>query len=501
MLLDARAPQGAGDLAAQMQLTPRQVNYGLKGLAQWLAQRNIQLKITPGLGVELDCSPSQSDSLLQELEIEANFQLVLSAEQRQQLLAFLLLVAGEPFIAYQLQQLTQVSRTTILKDLDAIAEILVAWKLLLERRPNYGIWVEGDEHQRRQALVALLWGEMPFEDRQFSISHHEGLSFLLAEDGDLLPIVKQVQNHLAQWDMPRTLSHVAYAESQLGGRFTDDAVLLLALAFAIQTQRVYSGSYVQLSDAPVQQIKSLPVWQVAAELARRLGWRQVKTWPEDEVALLSMCLLAAPRNERWPGDLEIDETITSMVDMLQARAAAAYDLPALAQDRTLRDGLLIHIIPACLRQRYRLWMPASLFRSELPERYAVEQRLAQELADMVAEKTAVTLPPYEINTLAMLLRAAYIRERPPHVRDVIVVCPSGMATAQLLVARLKARFPRLGALTVLSMREINPAKTAAAELIITTVPLPAAICQKAKVIQVHPLLLPEDIEAITQWLA
>ena len=77
-----------------------------------------------------------------------------------------------------------------------------------------------------------------------------------------------------------------------------------------------------------------------------------------------------------------------------------------------------------------------------------------------------------------------------------------MATAQLLVARLKTRFPRLGVLRVVSMRELNQELTARAELIITTVPLPGStVKNQSNVIQVHPLLLPEDVERITQWLA
>ncbi|MGC8000323.1 hypothetical protein, partial [Salmonella enterica] len=89
-----------------------------------------------------------------------------------------------------------------------------------------------------------------------------------------------------------------------------------------------------------------------------------------------------------------------------------------------------------------------------------------------------TLPASEINNVALLLRAAYIRERPNRLQEVIIVCPSGMATAQLLVARLKTRFPHLGALRVVSLRELNRTVTASAELIITTVPLPDTILAK-----------------------
>jgi hypothetical protein len=49
------------------------------------------------------------------------------------------------------------------------------------------------------------------------------------------------------------------------------------------------------------------------------------------------------------------------------------------------------------------------------------------------------------------------------------------------------------------VRELND-KIGNAELIITTVPLPTSVKSNIKIIQVHPLLLPEDIETITRWL-
>ena len=122
------------------------------------------------------------------------------------------------------------------------------------------------------------------------------------------------------------------------------------------------------------------------------------------------------------------------------------------------------------------------------------------MAALINKHTSVKLPEAEINNIAALLRAARIRIRPYRFRQVIIVCPSGMATAQLLVARLEARFPRLGPLKVFSMRELNTERMAQADLIITTVPLAEEISEQIDVIQVHPLLLPEDVEAITEYL-
>jgi mannitol operon transcriptional antiterminator len=143
----------------------------------------------------------------------------------------------------------------------------------------------------------------------------------------------------------------------------------------------------------------------------------------------------------------------------------------------------------------------ALNNASLPDQYEREDVIAQEVVRIVAEHTGLTLPQCEVNNLVILLRAAYIRNRTYRFDRIIVVCPSGMASAQLLVARLNARFPHLNKLEVTSLRDLTPSLVASADLILTTIPLPKQYAGNNKVIQVHPLLMPEDIEAITRFLS
>ena len=211
-------------------------------------------------------------------------------------------------------------------------------------------------------------------------------------------------------------------------------------------------------------------------------------------------ILSAPRNERWPGDLDMESYFHDLIIDIMKQIAEYYDAPEMSEDRILRDGLVNHIIPACLRQKFDLWQPYPDPDYSLSEEYTYEYKIARNTSELIEDQTGYRLPDAEINSIAMLLRAARIRVRPYRFRQVIVVCPSGMATAQLLVARLEARFPRLGPLEVVSLRELSDEQLAQVDLIISTIPLADEINQHIDVIQVHPLLLPEDVEAITQYL-
>jgi hypothetical protein len=66
---------------------------------------------------------------------------------------------------------------------------------------------------------------------------------------------------------------------------------------------------------------------------------------------------------------------------------------------------------------------------------------------------------------------------------------------------LNARFPYLNKLEVTSLRDLTPGLVASADLILTTVPLPRQFASNPKVILVHPLLMPADIDAITRYLS
>lgn len=499
------------DLAKQMNLSSRQVSYGLRGVRSWLEQRNILLQITPGIGVEVICSTDRREALLRDLGTGGKYELVLSAGQRCQLISLSLLTSTEPIILQNLQHDTQVSRTTILKDIECVAERLQEFDLSVEKRPNFGTWIAGSEWKIRQALTALLWGDTLFEDPIFEMTHGLGLEFNLEKDAQLLPALQDVIELIDSLDSERMTSLVASAEAEMGGRFTDHEVLHLTLALAVQMLRIKCQRLIKaplLAPEESEKLGKNPVWDVARRLLQMVHpIHTLDPNPEtyaaysNEINALTILLLAGSKNERWPGDPETEKEFDLLISRLLQLAEKAYELPGLSHDVTLRDGLIANVIPACLRRQYNLWSPVSRQPNQLSaQKYPFEHQIAGHLGAEVKKYTSYDLPQYEINNLALLLRAAWVRERPHLLREVIVVCPSGMATAQLLVARLKARFPRMGKLNVISMRELSSQKLSETDLIITTVPL-TGLDLPVKIIQVHPLLLPEDIATITQWLA
>ncbi len=502
VLLDANRPIGSVELADRLHLTPRQVSYCMQGVRVWLRQHDQDLVVLPGVGFAVHVESEQARALCEKVNVHAGIQIVLSVSQRQQLLALFLLTRSEPFILTQLEQLSQVSRMTILKDLDEIEKWMQGQSLTLIRKPHFGTQVSGGEHDCQQALAELLWGEAPFSgDPVTEITHAEGLKFNFESDARHLPLVQAVGDYLAGLPTRRTIGLVAKAEEQLGGRFTDDAVLHLALVFAIMSRRIQAGKHLEVDEKLLSSLQSSKVWAVASYVAGRLGREASAFWLPSDIAGVAMEMMAAPRNEIFPGELDNESDFSALIERLMEHISLTFGISKIKYDRTLQNGLVNNIVPACFRQRYNLWFPVTLNKASLPDRHDEEFVAAQEISQLVREFTGVTLPQSEINNLVALLRAAFIRNRSHRFNRVIVICPSGMATAQLLVARLHARFPNLSNLEVISLRDLTPTLVSSADLILSTVPLPRQYANNPKVLLVHPLLMPEDIETITQFLS
>jgi mannitol operon transcriptional antiterminator len=224
-----------------------------------------------------------------------------------------------------------------------------------------------------------------------------------------------------------------------------------------------------VAEQTVEWLQSLTIWPVASFVAQRLSKDSNSIWKPGDIAGIAMEMMAAHRAEIMPGEIEPGEDFPSLIDRLMEYISEAFGISKLKHDHTLQNGLRNYIVPACFRQQFNLWYPESLSKTTLPEQYERENDIAQGLSQMVQEHTSIKLPQAEINNLVVLLRAAFIRNRTYRFEHIMVVCPSGMATAQLLVARLNARFPYLNPLGISHAAQPQPGYVH--RLILTTVPL------------------------------
>jgi hypothetical protein len=172
-----------------------------------------------------------------------------------------------------------------------------------------------------------------------------------------MPLAEYIQQLLAQINIRRTIGLVAKAEEELGGRFADDAVLYLALSISISALRVQGGHHLIDNEHQLDWLESLQVWPVATFIAGRLERDLNSFWKPGDVASITVKMIAAPRNVILPGEIEGYDDFTVLIERLLEYISQTFEISKLRHDRTLQNGLLTYIVPACYRQRFQVWFP------------------------------------------------------------------------------------------------------------------------------------------------
>ncbi|HEC33100.1 MAG TPA: transcription antiterminator [Chloroflexi bacterium] len=516
-LLQAEGPVPAVELATRLNLSPRMVRYRLGQVGAWLAQHGGVLHKRPGRGLWIEASTEARDRILTQLRELSGYALALSPTERQHLLILTLLLEDQPTVAKRLQRRLGVSRSTLFKDLDRASAWCAAHRLSLVRRPGFGIVVEGEEQDWREALVGFLLTNLGSQHLFFICSGGDPQEALRRLSPISVP-VSTALTFLRSLQIAHARRAIALAETRLGVRFSDNTFAVLVLHVAVLITRVAQGKAVNVSPEVDRSLSGHPCFSVAlevlGEMARELGL----PIPEGEATCLATKLIGAQVNHCLPetaggrfdrmnvatlvkrlvGKQPDRVNVAALVKRLVNKAAELLD-PRLGNDRQLAQELTTHLKPFLERLRFGVGVHNPLL-DDLKAAYPHVFWVAERLSMLLAEEIGQPVPEEETGYIAMYLGAALERLRPAPRRRVLVVCPMGTATSQLLASRLRAEFPQLDLVEVLSLREFLAQPLIAADAIISTVaslPLQTHL----PMIHVHPLLPPADVARIRKWLA
>ena len=128
---------------------------------------------------------------------------------------------------------------------------------------------------------------------------------------------------------------------------------------------------------------------------------------------------------------------------LMMNVAAVRLQESLGTDADLRNNLEQHLDRLAVRMRYGLPVHNPLLH-EVADRYPLVHAVARELGELISKYLDAPVAEDEIGFVTMYLCGAMERSRLHPAKRAIVVCPSGMATAWVLVSRLQTEFPQLG---------------------------------------------------------
>ncbi|KHE66697.1 HTH domain-containing protein, partial [Halobacillus sp. BBL2006] len=185
LLLEARHDLPVKQVAEILDVSSRTVHRDLKGIEKILRVHDLTLQKKAGSGLAILGKVEDQEELKQSIFEQES--LDYTPEERQVLILSRLLEAKEPVKLLTFAHELGVTVATISHDLDKIEEVLGEFQLHLIRKRGYGVEVQGEEANIREAIRYIIMQHM---------DEHDFLQLLRDNIQSDSPMLDSVSDHL-----------------------------------------------------------------------------------------------------------------------------------------------------------------------------------------------------------------------------------------------------------------------------------------------------------------
>ncbi|ALS02891.1 transcriptional antiterminator [Enterococcus silesiacus] len=160
LLLDLEESVTTKELAETFQVSVRTIKYDLENIRDWFKEQNVLLQTRRNKGIWLELPDSERLTLKNEIIEVERFETYPDQELRVNQLIFRLLLASNYLTSQELADEIQVSRNTIVSDLDRVQELIQAYGLVLNRQSRQGFSIIGEESKIRLLMEYITQKEI-----------------------------------------------------------------------------------------------------------------------------------------------------------------------------------------------------------------------------------------------------------------------------------------------------------------------------------------------------
>ncbi|KUJ89839.1 BglG family transcription antiterminator [Thermoanaerobacter sp. CM-CNRG TB177] len=491
MLLNSEQPLTVDYIANTLKVSNKTIRNDLKKAEEFVQQKGVKIIKKPRVGIVLEGPRNKKLELVDEIKKSLDFEEPFSPEARKNYILKRLFMSKGSVTIKELAEELYVSRITIHKDLQSVEKWLNKFNLKLLKKPNYGIEVVGDEENWRNAVASLIvltkeqkeLKEFLYNDYTGRIDYRTLMQLRELFDIDYKQLEKIVSN----------------AESKLKFRFSDEAFISLVIHVAISIERLKHKKDVKLSKAVLNNLKQKDEYVIAQQMAKEIEEKFNVVLSESEIGYIVLHIIGTKMQQNKIEDvnleLEDEESIELAVIMSKeiiniAERALSLDL---SNDKQLLNGLILHLRPTINRLKYGLTLRNPLLndiKENYPEIYGVAWMTSVVFEKYLGKKVAEE----EIGYIALHLGAAVERAKKP--LKALVVCTTGIGTAQLLAARLEKSFKQIEIKDIVSSVSLHESILNDIDIVISTVPIEI----NKPFINISPLLTQNDIKRLDEFI-
>ncbi|PKM65616.1 MAG: hypothetical protein CVU95_14910 [Firmicutes bacterium HGW-Firmicutes-2] len=515
-LASSDQPMAIVDLKKSYKVSERTIRYDLKEIEDWLKHNNLgSIKTIYAKGITLSCDQQQKAKILNQLQINEPSYDYYSSEERQKIIIIELLNSDEPIKTEYLQMRLIVSRGTIIKELKIVEQWLNKYKLVLLKKPNYGIKIQGTETSKRNALIGMAKDFMSTE---------QILGIIRTIDLNKKSPVnnqKYLYNDILMSNINLELLEESLFKLQdlLGVKLGGNSFASLFTHLAIALQRIQIGKNIFFPPEDLVLMEKTKEYKICEVFAEILNENFHVSIPKPEIGYITLHILAAQLHKKSEENkTPLNATLSPITNHLNATELLLKDdninFMEMAADITkyvktqlniefqnenqMMLDLCIHLKPAVHRCNYKMFL-ANPILDDIKQNYFRLFLIVKEALLLLNFKYPIEMNDHEVSYITLHFAAEIEKGNVLFAKrlNVLLVCASGIGTAKMLHNRIITNFNNFNIIDSISYLDFFNQINKPIDLVISTIPLKQ---NNYDCIVVNPLLMKEDIQKIEAFI-
>lgn len=490
-LRDSGHPMTIRQLSDCFNVSQRTVRYDLKKIDDFLLDCSLpQLMRKPNSGIQVCLSQQDLVTLNKRLLGIGNYQYTLSpAERRQYILAEL--IANRSYVTIQeLANKLCVSRNTVILDLKELRAQTKQYGIEILSKTKEGIQISGKEENIRKILMTIMSDHFDKEtvvrDIQNQVLKHKGLG-----------LEREFRNIFADIDIGFIEKCIQIAEQELNVQFSDTAYSGIVLHIAMALKRIQFGNDIVISKSELKTLTVTKEFAVASSVASMLEKHFNLDIPIDEIGYITVHMLGASsiQNSKEFINPKYEVLAQSLLGMMSKLTGED-----LSGDKMLYRGLVEHIGPVVYRLQHGLQSRNPLLKeieTDYKELFCKTRASVSPIEIYSGKKMDADEVGYFVLHFAAALERADLTFKDEKVMNVLLVCSTGMGSAQILCTRIQMLF-HVNIVNCIGVHHLEAFLfNHSIDLVISTIEISNL---QIPTVVVNPLLKEKDIQRLRPYL-
>lgn len=436
-----------------------------------LKEQDVQILKRPRKGICLSKSGLSNDELLKSLgEASQPIDFNQFPLERQIKIAEYLLLQGKRVSYQQLSEEFLVSKSSISNDLDQIQTVIKGSSAIIHSDSS-GTKLRGKESEIQKAIKQYAYFIIDKSDltNSFRIQFPELLfSFLSEETIEKTSKLLQANDHFNI------------------DKLSDSHVQSLVLSISIFIQRLQQGFHIEKQDNFLfENIESLKTFFLANELVEQLDLDNNLTLHSSDFEFLNRQLVAHGFEPRL-NDRAIQQEYDALVKRMIKEMSDSTQID-LTTDQKLYTNILYHLVSMIYRCKLNVPVSNPLLE-EIKREYSVLYSTTWLILTGIEKELDIRLTEDEAAFMMIHFQGAI--DRASSNKKILIVCPTGIGTSELIANRLKKVFSPQDVVEVVSLRTLYKRDLRKIDLIISSVQLEKI---DIPVTYVSPLMSKQDL--------